>query len=155
MKTEVLIHQLRVLDCEKCYMCEKCHGSPDDACLLLGEAADRLLTQQARITQLEAELIDERYRHDRVQDFEVAEAQELAKLRQERRWIPVGERLPEPDKQVLAIVSGRWENITFDRAYELASWSSDEGWVMEAWPELEDPEVTYWMSLPEPPEVDG
>ena len=118
-------------------------------------AAQRLEAQQARIAQLEAELKEERYRHDRVQDFEVAEAQVLAKLREERRWIPMRERLPEPDKQVLAIVSGRWENITFDRAYELVSWSSDEGWVMEAWPELEDPEVTYWMPLPEPPEEVG
>lgn len=93
-------------------------------------AAQRLEAQQTRIAQLEAE------------------------LKKERQWIPVGERLPEPDKKVLAIVSGRWENITFDRAYELMSWSSDEGWIMEAWPELEDPEVTHWMPLPEPPEVD-
>lgn len=102
-----------------------------DADEVVGRAVATLEAQQARIAELEAE------------------------LKEERRWIPVGERLPEPDKQVLAIVSGRWENITFDRAYELASWSSDEGWIMEAWPELEDPEVTYWMPLPEPPEVDG
>lgn len=101
---------------------------------MIREACNRLGYQQTRIDQLEAE---------------------LAMLRKERRWIPAGERLPEPDKQVLAIVSGRWENITFDRAYELASWSSDEGWIMEAWPELEDPEVTYWMPLPKLPEVDG
>lgn len=80
------------------------------------------------------------------------EAAELIEgLLAERRWIPVTERLPEPDTQVLAIVSGRWENITFDRAYELASWSADEGWIMEAWPDLEDPEVTHWTPLPEPP----
>ena len=97
---------------------------------LIREACNRLGSQQTRIAQLEAE------------------------LKEERRWIPVEERLPEPDKQVLAIVSGRWENITFDRAYELMSWSSDEGWIMEAWPELEDPEVTHWKPLPEPPEVD-
>ena len=28
------------------------------------------------------------------------------------KWIPVTERLPESDSQVLAIVSGRWRNIT-------------------------------------------
>lgn len=33
------------------------------------------------VAQLKAELIDERYRHDRLQDFEVAEAQELAELK--------------------------------------------------------------------------
>lgn len=118
-------------------------------------AAQKLEAQQSRIAELEAELKDERYRHDRVQDFEVAEAQELAKLREERRWIPVGERLPEADEQVLAIVSGIWKNITFERAYELVNWSSDEGWIMEAWPEFENPEVTHWMPLPEPPEEVG
>lgn len=33
------------------------------------------------IERLKAELQDERYRHDRVQDFEVAEAQELALMK--------------------------------------------------------------------------
>ena len=104
MELDKLIHQLRVLDCEKCYLCEKCHGYPDDLCLLYGEAADRLLTQQVQITQLEAELKEERYRHDRVQDFEVAESLELAKLREERRWIPVEERLPDViDSYIVAI----------------------------------------------------
>lgn len=69
---------------------------------------------------------------------------------EERRWIPVTERMPQSDNQVLVIVSGRWENITFDHAYELASWSAEEGWIMEAWPELENPEVTHWMPMPEP-----
>lgn len=78
-----------------------------------------------------------------------AQQKRIAELEEERRWIPVTERMPENDNQVLAIVSGRWENITFDHAYELASWSAEEGWIMEAWPELENPEVTHWKPLPE------
>lgn len=73
----------------------------------------------------------------------------IEELEAERRWIPVTERLPEEDTQVVAIVSGRWENITFDRACELASWSADEDWIMEAWPKFENPNVTHWMPLPE------
>ena len=69
----------------------------------------------------------------------------------ERRWIPVAERLPGNDDFVLVIVSGKVGKITLDNAIELASFSMDEGWILEMWPEWEDPKVTYWMPLPEPP----
>ena len=36
-----------------------------------------------QVAAMKQELIDERYRHDRLQDFEVAEAQELAKVKAE------------------------------------------------------------------------
>lgn len=58
------------------------------------EAADTLQLQQARIMELETELKDERYRHDRYVDFELAQAAELARVKAERRWIPVTERRP-------------------------------------------------------------
>ena len=60
-----------------------------------------------------------------------------------RRWIPVAERLPGNDDFVLVIVSGKAGNITLDNAAELASFSMDEGWILEMWPEWEDPKVTY------------
>lgn len=88
--------------------------------------------------------------HTAAADTIEAQKKRIAELEEERRWIPVTERMPQSDNQVLVIVSGRWENITFDRAYELASWSADEGWIMEAWPELENPEVTHWRPMPEP-----
>lgn len=80
----------------------------------------------------------------------------IAALRDQenRRWIPVAERLPGNDDFVLVIVSGKAGNITLDNAAELASFSMDEGWILEMWPELEDPKVTYWMPLPEPPKED-
>ena len=34
---------------------------------------------------------------------------------------------------------------------KLAEFSKDEGWILEMWPEWEDPFVTYWMPLPKPP----
>ena len=52
----------------------------------------------------------------------------------------------------IVIVSGKPKrNITLDNAYELASFSVDEGWILEEWPEWEDPDVKYWIPLPEPP----
>ena len=67
-------------------------------------------------------------------------------------WIPVTERLPEPGKMVLLTVSGKVKNIVLVYACELGEFDTDEGWVLEMWPEWEDPKVTYWMPLPELPE---
>lgn len=44
------------------------------------------------------------------------------------------------------------KNITLIGAYELGEFDTDEGWILEMWPEWKDPKVTYWMPLPEPPE---
>ena len=63
------------------------------------------------------------------------------------RWVPVTERLPSEEGLVLVIVSGQFRNMTFDNAYELADYCP-EGWILEAWPEWESPDVTHWMPLP-------
>ena len=67
-------------------------------------------------------------------------------------WIPVTERLPEPGKMVLLTVSGKVKNISLVDAYELGEFNTDEGWILEMWPEWKDPNVTRWMPLPELPE---
>ena len=65
------------------------------------------------------------------------------------RWIPVAERLPSGDNQVLVVVSGKpKENITLAGAVELATLYSD-GWCLETWPEWTGADVTHWMPLPE------
>jgi hypothetical protein len=67
---------------------------------------------------------------------------EIARLREERRWVPVGERLPKPGETVLMLmdgsdpVSGWYENGHFHNAYDT-------------------PYVTHWMPLPPGPEGDG
>ena len=66
-------------------------------------------------------------------------------------WISVKDRLPNDDDSALVIVSGKVGNITLDNAIELAQFSMDEGWILEMWPEWEDPKVRYWMPLPKPP----
>lgn len=82
-------------------------------------------------------------------------AEEIAVLRERQRWIPVTERLPETDELVLAIVSGRPSfQLRLENAIELASFWRDDGWVLEEFPEWEDPQVSHWMPLPAEPEVE-
>lgn len=70
----------------------------------------------------------------------------------EQRWIPVTERLPEKQKDVLIYFEngnaavGFWhdqdEDVTFWCAY------TDGGYYTDC-----EAEPTHWMPLPEPPEV--
>lgn len=69
-------------------------------------------------------------------------------------WISVEDALPATDeKLVLVIVNGKPRgNITLTAAQCLATYYPEEGWVIEEYPEWENPGVTHWMQLPEPPE---
>lgn len=67
-------------------------------------------------------------------------------------WISVKDDLPRTDEMVLVIASGKVGNTTLDNALELAEFSVDEGWILEMFPEWEDPKVTHWMPLPELPD---
>lgn len=86
---------------------------------------------------------------------ELRQELEAAKTLQDAAWISVKERLPEDDVMVLCTVSGKPRDwITLDGAIEIASHSRAEGWIVETWPEWEDPKVTHWAPLPEPPKED-
>ena len=71
------------------------------------------------------------------------------------RWIPVTERLPDNDDFVLVVACGQAGNIRLDNAFQLGQFSMSEGWILEMWPEWEDPKVTNCMPLPEPPEAEA
>lgn len=60
------------------------------------------------------------------------------------RWIPVGERLPEEEQDVVVFTNEGTHVAALD---EDGIWcpSHGDGWMF--------PEVTHWMPLPEPPEV--
>ena len=70
-------------------------------------------------------------------------------------WISVDEDVPIPtDRVLLVAVSGKpRENITLHHAVELAVYRpvDSNGWILEAWPDWQEPEVSHWMELPPPP----
>lgn len=82
-------------------------------------------------------------------------AEEIAVLQERTRWVPVEERLPEDAADVLAIVYGcPMRNIELIGAIHIVAYcGSDAGWFVPEYPDWETPRVTYWMPLPEPPEV--
>jgi hypothetical protein len=68
---------------------------------------------------------------------------EIARLREERRWVSVGERLPEDEE---------WVDVAGD-------WGDFVGWYDLKWHNLlDDPipgEVTHWRKRPPGPEGNG
>lgn len=72
----------------------------------------------------------------------VDEARRRLALRDEHRWIPVEERLPQAECPVLTLCNGKTRSVQY-RFF-------DGGWTTSA-------TVTHWMPLPEPPkkEVQG
>lgn len=67
-------------------------------------------------------------------------------------WIDVNDRLPEDDGFVVAFVeSGTWDNITFARCIEIASYDTEDGcgWVLEHYP-MAKVNITHWMDPLDP-----
>lgn len=114
MRDHELINALHRLKVETgslaCCGCGHEHNCGVHGCAVMREAADRIANQSNHIAALQ---------------------QEIEKLRgQVPRWIPVAERLPSGDNQVLVVVSGKpKENITLAGAVELATLYSD-GWYI-------------------------
>jgi hypothetical protein len=74
--------------------------------------------------------------------------EQITWLQWDRRWIPVSERLPEELKNVLICGDGIEPSMSYyDGDYK--RWSKND----EYWWE-EEKEVTHWMPLPFPPEVE-
>ena len=55
----------------------------------------------------------------------------------------------------MVLANGRpREHLELDSAHELATFYAGEGWFFEAYPDWDDPQVTYWMPLPEFPTIE-
>lgn len=75
---------------------------------------------------------------------------ENAAMREKQRWIPVAERLPERDVQVL----GWYKDNPFSQYRpEVVAWNGN-GWVF-VYAHRYVTNVTHWMPLPEAPEEGG
>lgn len=122
--------------------CDKCAATGELTC---GCRAELMLIAADLIEQLQQELVDERYRHDRLQDFCVAQGEELSKLKEQQRWIPVTERLPENGITVLTLDK---RGHMRDRALH-----TFRGGQRLFRPDGLAPgyDILYWRSLPEPP----
>ena len=66
----------------------------------------------------------------------------IATLKQEPRWIPVSERLPEKNVEVLATTE--WGAVTIAEMYSGNDWFIHEGTT-----NAETDEIAAWMPLPE------
>ena len=64
-------------------------------------------------------------------------------LLQQTEWIPVSDRLPEKNVEVLATTS--WDAVTIAEMYSANDWFIHEGTT-----NAETDEIVAWMPLPEP-----
>jgi len=71
-------------------------------------------------------------------------AAEIERLREERRWIPVGERLPEEGVDVLVSRDGRCHVAGYETFR-----NGNVHWTLAS---FESVTPTHWMPLPAPPE---
>ena len=93
----------------------------------------------ARIAELELRLdVYNGNMYDVVVDENAKANKRIAELEAERRWIPVGERLPEEKQNVLAL----------DRTGTAYHWE-----YSKCLSNIFVGYYTHWMPLPEPPEV--
>ena len=68
-------------------------------------------------------------------------------------WIDPAVELPTNDNTVFVIASGKpHENITLESVPCTASYYETYGWMIDEFPEWENPQVSHWMPLPEMPE---
>ena len=78
---------------------------------------------------------------------------DLPSAQPEPKWIPVSERLPETEEFVLASLTGKYRNTTFEHACEIADYA-DGGWCVYAYPHMSAEKceelIEAWMPLPEP-----
>ena len=154
MKDNELIQALRVCAFGNCDKCSRVKiNGPKCINDLQQIAADRLANKNTHILALQKEIEGLRKQNQQLREASALLTAESAALL-ERRWIPVTERLPKLDEQVLVIASGKpLENLELINALELATLYAD-GWCLETWPEWQGAIVTHWMPLPPAPEVE-
>lgn len=170
MKRDEIVAGLRWLKPESGdFICEGCgwENSCDvRGCRIVREAADMLENDEICDGVLRDAIEKWEKAYGRLHGKHIALLEQNGKLRDaaadvtrlaaeaavERDWINVEDRLPEDDGDVLAIASGYPSpNITLEDVMVVASFCGGEGWYIGEYPDWDDPIITYWMPLPEPP----
>ena len=119
MTKEQLVEVLRKnADENPCqFACEECNEA-DCLTPVLRTAADLIEQQAAKIKELEEKI---------------------------PRWIPVTEKIPPDQEEVLVLTRSKNGVRNVDKGY----------WAIDHFIHRGRAEVTHWMPLPEPPETDG
>ena len=89
-------------------------------------------------------------------DVVIEDIRSMPTLTPPNEWVSVENALPTEHEPVLCIVSGKPKaNITLEEAYQLGSWNKADGWIIDEYLDWEDADVSWWMSLPAPPDKDN
>lgn len=151
------------------FVCEGCgwENSCDvRGCRIVREAADMLENDESQTVALQRGLALRqaqldcaaassavlKKQNEQMRDAAAQVTKLAAEAAVERDWISVEDRLPEDDGDVLAIVSGYpTPNITLEDVLVVAAFCEGEGWYIGEYPDWDNPIITHWMPLPEPP----
>ena len=131
-------------ECKDCAMHEDKQRCQEN---LLDKAADLIERLTADVADLRKELEWKDMVIALAQRKQVDAEEERDALREKQRWIPVTERLPERDVQVL----GWYKDNPFSQYRpEVVAWNGN-GWVF-VYAHRYVTNVTHWMPLPKAPE---
>lgn len=170
MKRDEIVAGLRWLRPESGdFACDGCgweNSCGARGCRIVREAADMLENDESQAIALQRELALRqaqldcatassavlKKQNEQMRDAAAQVTKLAAEAAVERDWISVEDRLPEDDGDVLAIASGYpTPNITLEDVMVVAAFCGGEGWYIGEYPDWDDPIITYWMPLPEPP----
>ena len=142
-------------ECKYCAMHEDKQRCQENLLAKAAEAIERLTAENVVLQDGQASVIESLRKEIEWKDMVIALAQrkqveaeeERDTLREKQRWIPVTERLPERDVQVL----GWYKDNPFSQYRpEVVAWNGN-GWVF-VYAHRYVTNVTHWMPLPKAPE---
>lgn len=145
-KIEEIVKSLRGCVLDVALTCDKCVATGEMDCNCRSEL---MLIAADFIEQLQRELEDERYRHDRYADYCVAADEERSALKERARWIPVEERLPEDEGEKFIkygfVRDGELDDRRFMSAGCYYLHDTVPHWRNEGYAGMK---VTHWMDPP-------
>lgn len=158
MKETDIVQALRCCaegECKDCAMHEDKQRCQENLLDKAAEAIERLTAENVVLPDGQASAIESLRKEIEWNDMVIAIAQrkqaeaeaERDALREKQRWIPVTERFPERDVQVL----GWYKDNPFSQYRpEVVAWNGN-GWVF-VYAHRYVTNVTHWMPLPKAPE---